>query len=91
MENFLFVLPLEIGAYTAAALTIASNSLLLLLNIKIFGFGGAGNAFYSIALILVGLMMLSGVKSVSFELFQKSLNKNCCFGHFYQNSYFLPQ
>lgn len=65
MENFLYVLPLEAGAYTAVALTILCNSLLLFLNVKILGFGGAGNSFYSITIILMSLIMFAGVRTVS--------------------------
>lgn len=68
MENFLFVLPLEVGTFTAAALTILSNVLLLFLNINLFGFDGAGNSFYCIIMILLSLMMLSGIKTVKAPL-----------------------
>lgn len=64
MEEFLFIFPLEIGAYTAATLTIVSNSLLLILNINFFGFAVAGNYFYHFMSMLMGFMMISGIRTV---------------------------
>lgn len=67
MKKILNVLPLELGAFVAAGLTIVSNFLLLFFNVKLFGYGMKGNFFYCIANIFVGLMMISGIREVSFD------------------------
>lgn len=74
MEKFLFAFPLEIGAYMAAAMTIAINSLIIAANIKLLGYTSAssGNVYYNIANICAGLLLISGARWV--RIFSRCLN-----------------
>lgn len=90
MEKFLFLFPLEFGAYTAAFLTIISNSLLAFFNTPIFGFAYAGNVYYNVCSIFTGLLLFLGVRRVRWKKILSKLQIKNFFCSQQSSSKFIP-
>lgn len=84
MDKFLFLFPLEFGAYTAAFLTILTNSLILFLNTSLFGLTYAGNVYYNICSVLTGFLLFIGIKRVNRRKFLSKIQIN--FSSLFQQS-----
>lgn len=71
LEKFLFLFPLEVGAYIIAGMTMLLNCLVVMAKMQIVGLTSAnsGNFIFHIFGIVTAILLLRGSYKVGSELF----------------------